>query len=236
MTPLLEVSGLTVNYGVIAAVRSVSFEVRSGEIVVLLGANGAGKTSILKAVSGLIPGGGLVRFEGADLAAVPAHERVGRGIAHVPEGRRIFYNLSVRENLLLGGWVQASKAGAAQELDRVLALFPRLGERLSQAGGTLSGGEQQMLAVGRALMSRPKLLLLDEPSMGLSPKLVESIFTMLSDFHKSGMTLLVVEQNAAMALTLASRAYVLEAGEIKLSGAAAELRDNPLVRRAYLGE
>ena len=235
MTPMLEVSAMTVNYGAIAAVRSVSFEVQSGEVVVLLGANGAGKSSILKAVSGLIPGRGSVRFEGADLAGIPAHERAARGIAHVPEGRRIFYNLSVKENLLLGGWVQTSKSGLQNELDRVLALFPRLESRLNQSGGTLSGGEQQMLAVGRALMSRPKLLLLDEPSMGLSPKLVEYVFSMLSDFHKSGMTLLVVEQNAAMALTLASRAYVLEAGEIKLSGAAAELHNNPLVRRAYLG-
>lgn len=235
MTPLLEISGLTVNYGAIAAVRGVSFEVRSGEMVVLLGANGAGKSSILKAVSGLIPGGGAARFDGEDLAGITAHERVARGIAHVPEGRRIFYNLSVKENLLLGGWVQTSKPGLGNDLDRVLGLFPRLRERLDQAGGTLSGGEQQMLAVGRALMSRPKILLLDEPSMGLSPKLVDSIFEMLSDFHKNGMTLLVVEQNAAMALTLASRAYVLEAGEVVLSGAAAELRDNPLVRRAYLG-
>ena len=233
MTPILEVSGLTVNYGMIAAVRSVSFEVRVGEVVVLLGANGAGKSSILKAVSGLIPSGGAVRFEGEDLAAVPAQERVARGVAHVPEGRRIFGNLSVKENLLIGGWVRTD---LKSDLERVLTLFPRLKERLSQSGGTLSGGEQQMLAVGRALMSRPKLLLLDEPSMGLSPKLVEYIFSMLSDFHKSGMTLLVVEQNAAMALTLASRAYVLEAGEIKLSGAASELHDNPLVRRAYLGE
>ena len=236
MTPLLEVSGLMVNYGMIAAVRSVSFEVRSGEAVVLLGANGAGKSSILRAVSGLLPSRGTVRFEGADLAAVPAHERVARGIAHVPEGRRIFGNLSVKENLLLGGWVQRSRSGQVGDLERVLALFPRLRERLTQSGGTLSGGEQQMLAVGRALMSRPKLLLLDEPSMGLSPKLVDSIFAMLSDFHKNGMTLLVVEQNAAMALTLASRAYVLEAGEVKLSGTAAELYDNPLVRRAYLGQ
>ncbi len=236
MTPILEVSGMTVNYGVIAAVRSVSFEVRSGEVVVLLGANGAGKSSILKAVSGLIASSGTVNFEGADIGMVPAHERVGRGVAHVPEGRRIFCNLSVKENLLLGGWVHASKGGVEKDLDRVLTFFPRLKERFNQAGGTLSGGEQQMLAFGRALMSRPKLLLLDEPSMGLSPKLVDYVFSMLSDFHKSGMTLLIVEQNAAMALTLASRAYVLEAGEIKLSGSAAELHDNPLVRRAYLGE
>jgi branched-chain amino acid transport system ATP-binding protein len=235
MTPLLSVGGMTVNYGAIAAVRSVSFEVHSGEMVVLLGANGAGKTSILRALSGLIPSGGTARFDGADLTGVPAHERVARGIAQVPEGRRIFYNLSVKENLLLGGWVQASKAALKQDLDRVLALFPRLRERLAQAGGTLSGGEQQMLAVGRALMSRPKLLVLDEPSMGLSPKLVDAIFAMLAEFHKEGMTLLVVEQNAAMALTLATRAYVLEAGAMVLSGPAAELRDNPLVRRAYLG-
>ncbi len=234
MKPLLEVRDMTVSYGMIAAVRSVSFEVYSGETVVLLGANGAGKSSILRAVSGLIPGGGTVRFEGEDLAAIPAHERVARGIAHVPEGRHIFGNLSVKENLLLGAWVRRSSL--AGDLDRVLALFPRLKERYSQSGGTLSGGEQQMLAVGRALMSRPRLLLLDEPSMGLSPKLVESIFSMLADFHESGMTLLVVEQNAAMALTLASRAYVLEAGEMKLSGTAAELQDNPLVRSAYLGE
>ena len=236
MTPLLEVKMMTVNYGVIEAVRSVSFEVRSGEVVVLLGANGAGKSSILKAISGLIPSRGVIRFEGADLGAVPAHERVARGVAHIPEGRRIFYNLSVKENLLLGAWLQTSKTGLDRDLDRVLTLFPLLGERFNQSGGTLSGGEQQMLAVGRALMSRPKLMLLDEPSMGLSPKMVDYIFAMLSDFHKSGMTLLLVEQNAAMALTLASRAYVLEAGEIKLSGAAAELHDNPLVRRAYLGE
>ncbi|MCX5792996.1 MAG: ABC transporter ATP-binding protein [Elusimicrobia bacterium] len=235
MTPLLEVGAMTVNYGAIAAVRSVSFEVHSGEMVVLLGANGAGKTSILKALSGLIPSGGTARFDGAGLAGVPAHERVARGIAQVPEGRRIFYNLSVKENLLLGGWVQTSKAALKQDLARVLALFPRLEERLGQAGGTLSGGEQQMLAVGRALMSRPKLVVLDEPSMGLSPKLVDAIFAMLAEFHKEGMTLLVVEQNAAMAQTLATRAYVLEAGAIALSGPAAELRDNPLVRRAYLG-
>ena len=207
-----------------------------GEIVALLGNNGAGKTTTLKTISGLLtPRRGAVVLEGETLTGRPPHEVVLKGIAHVPEGRRIFNRLTVRENLLMGAYLRRD-AGIAGDLERVLALFPRLRERLAQVAGTLSGGEQQMLAIARALMTHPRLLLLDEPSMGLAPVLVEQIFETISDINRQGTTILLVEQNAAMALAVAHRAYVLETGAVALSGAARELAENPNVRRAYLGE
>jgi branched-chain amino acid transport system ATP-binding protein len=237
---LLEVRGLGVAYGGIAAVRDVSFEVRRGEIVTLIGGNGAGKSSILRAISGLVPCAGSVVYEGRDLAPVPAHRIVGLGIAHVPEGRGIFGNLSVEENLRLATWQRRfggdrAARDVAPDLERVFAIFPRLQERLRQPGGTLSGGEQQMLAVGRALMSRPRLLLLDEPSMGLAPLLVREIFRVLAEINAAGTTVLLVEQNANMALRAAHRAHVLETGAIVRSGTGAELLGDPAVRDAYLG-
>jgi branched-chain amino acid transport system ATP-binding protein len=231
----LEVRDLVVNYGGIRAVHGVSFGVPRGEIVTLIGANGAGKTSILRAVSGLVPYGGSITFAGRDLRGVPAHRIVGLGMAHVPEGRGIFGNLTVRENLRLATWQRKDRDGIGQDLARVLRTFPRLGERLDQTGGTLSGGEQQMLAVGRALMSRASLLLLDEPSMGLSPRLVREIFAIIADINRAGTTILLVEQNANMALHIASRACVLETGRIASSGPAKELLGDPRVRDAYLG-
>ncbi len=237
---LLAVRGLGVAYGGIRAVRDVSFEVRRGQIVTLIGGNGAGKSSILRAISGLVPREGTVLYEGRDLASVPAHAIVGLGIAHVPEGRGIFGNLSVEENLRLATWQRRfGRDRAARDitpdLDRVFSIFPRLKERLRQPGGTLSGGEQQMLAVGRALMSRPRLLLLDEPSMGLSPVLVREIFRVLGEINREGTTILLVEQNANMALRAAHRAHVLETGAIVRSGSGPELLGDPAVRSAYLG-
>jgi branched-chain amino acid transport system ATP-binding protein len=237
---LLEVRGLGVSYGGIRAVRDVSFAVPRGQIVTLIGGNGAGKSSILHAISGLVPREGTVTYEGRDLASVPAHAIVGLGIAHVPEGRGIFGNLTVEENLRLATWQrrfgkQRDPGGIAADLERVFAIFPRLGERLRQLGGTLSGGEQQMLAVGRALMCRPRLLLLDEPSMGLSPLLVREIFRVLAEINAAGTTVLLVEQNANMALRAAHRAHVLETGAIVKSGTGAELLGDPAVRAAYLG-
>ena len=241
---LLAVRGLGVAYGGIRAVRDVSFEVRRGEIVTLIGGNGAGKSTILRAISGLVPRAGTVTYDGRDLARVPAHVIVGLGIAHVPEGRGIFGNLSVEENLRLATWQRRFGAGRKQgragleiaaDLERVFAIFPRLKERLRQPGGTLSGGEQQMLAVGRALMCRPRLLLLDEPSMGLSPVLVREIFRVLGEINAAGTTILLVEQNANMALRAADRAHVLETGAIVRSGTGAELLGDPAVRAAYLG-
>jgi len=231
----LEVRDLVVAYDGIQALRGVSFTVLKGEIVTLIGANGAGKTSILRAISGLVAYGGAVLFEGQDLKRVPAHRIVGLGIAHVPEGRGIFGNLTVLENLRLATWQRADKGEIAADYDRVFTIFPRLRERQRQPGGTLSGGEQQMLAVGRALMSRGRLLLLDEPSMGLSPRLVQEIFRVIEDINRSGTTILLVEQNANMALRIASRAYVLETGGIILSGAGRELLGDPRVKEAYLG-
>ncbi len=231
----LEVRDLVVAYDGIQALRGVSFTVLKGEIVTLIGANGAGKTSILRAISGLVAYGGAVLFEGQDLKRVPAHRIVGLGIAHVPEGRGIFGNLTVLENLRLATWQRADKGEIAADYDRVFTIFPRLRERQHQPGGTLSGGEQQMLAVGRALMSRGRLLLLDEPSMGLSPRLVQEIFRVIEDINRSGTTILLVEQNANMALRIASRAYVLETGGIILSGAGRELLGDPRVKEAYLG-
>ena len=231
----LEVRDLRVHYDGIQAVHGVSFSVARGELVTLIGANGAGKTSILRAISGLVPYGGTVNFAGRDLQGVPAHRIVGFGMAHVPEGRGIFGNLTVRENLRLSTWQRRDRDGIATDLARVLEIFPRLRERIDQTSGTLSGGEQQMLAVGRALMSRASLLLLDEPSMGLSPRLVREIFAIIEDINRAGTTILLVEQNANMALHIASRAFVLEAGRVVLSGAARDMLDDSRVRDAYLG-
>jgi branched-chain amino acid transport system ATP-binding protein len=233
---VLKVESLDVAYGEIQALRGVALEVGRGEIVTILGNNGAGKTTTLKTISGLLhPAAGMITLEDEPLVGVPAHAIVARGVAHVPEGRRIFNRLTVRENLTMGAYLR-SDAGIAADLDRVFALFPRLAERLTQVAGTLSGGEQQMLAIGRALMANPRLLLLDEPSMGLAPVLVEQIFDTISDINRGGMTILLVEQNAAMALSIAHRGYVLETGSIALEGTAAQLSDNTDVRRAYLGE
>ena len=233
---MLALDRLEVYYGEIHALKGVSLEVREREIVALLGNNGAGKTTTLKTISGLLaPRQGRVTFEDAALTGVAPHAIVARGIAHVPEGRRIFNRLTVRENLLMGAYLRAD-GGVAADLERVFALFPRLHERLTQVAGTLSGGEQQMLAIGRALMARPKVLLLDEPSMGLAPVLVEQIFETIAEVNRQGTTILLVEQNAAMALSIASRGYVLETGNVVLSGTAAALGENRDVRRAYLGE
>jgi len=233
---VLKVDALDVAYGEIRALKGVGLEVGQGEIVTILGNNGAGKTTTLKTISGLLhPTRGTITLENESILDVPPHAIVSRGIAHVPEGRRIFNRLTVRENLMMGAYLR-SDPGIAPDLERVFGLFPRLAERLSQVAGTLSGGEQQMLAIGRALMANPRLLLLDEPSMGLAPVLVEQIFDTISDINRQGMTILLVEQNAAMALSIAHRGYVLETGSIALSGTAAELSENSDVRRAYLGE
>jgi branched-chain amino acid transport system ATP-binding protein len=233
---VLRVEDLHVFYGEIHALKGVALEVGRGEIVAVLGNNGAGKTTTLKTISGLLaPRRGRIALEGEPLVGMPAHEVVLRGIAHVPEGRRIFNRLTVRENLMMGAYPRRD-GGVAGDLERVCALFPRLEERLVQVAGTLSGGEQQMLAIGRALMASPRLLLLDEPSMGLAPVLVEQIFTTIADINRQGMTILLVEQNAAMALGVAHRGYVLETGTIALTGTAEALVEDPAVRRAYLGE
>ena len=233
---MLRVESLDVAYGEILALRGVALQVGRGEIVTILGNNGAGKTTTLKTISGpLDPTAGMITLEDEPLVGVPAHVIVARGVAHVPEGRRIFNRLTVRENLTMGAYLR-SDAGIAADLDRVFALFPRLAERVTQVAGTLSGGEQQMLAIGRALMANPRLLLLDEPSIGLAPVLVEQIFDTIRDINRQGMTILLVEQNAAMALSIAHRGYVLETGSIALEGTAAQLSDNADVRRAYLGE
>ncbi|MBI4562450.1 MAG: ABC transporter ATP-binding protein [Candidatus Rokubacteria bacterium] len=233
---MLEVTDLHVYYGEIHALKGVTLGVGKGEIVTLLGNNGAGKTTTLKTLSGLLaPRQGQITLEGEPLLGVPPHEIVRRGIAHVPEGRRIFNRLTVLENLEMGAYAR-SDGGVDQDLNRVFAIFPRLKERRSQVAGTLSGGEQQMLAIARALMAAPRLLLLDEPSMGLAPVLVEQIFETILEINREGTTILLVEQNAAMALSIAHRGYVLETGAIVLSGSAAELQENAEVRRAYLGE
>jgi branched-chain amino acid transport system ATP-binding protein len=234
---MLEVQDLHVYYGEIHALKGVSFRVGMGEIVTLLGNNGAGKTTTLKTVSGLLAArGGDVKLDGASLLGIASHDIVLRGITHVPEGRRIFNRLTVFENLEMGAYTRSDSKGVAEDIDRVFGIFPRLKERRAQVAGTLSGGEQQMLAIGRALMARPRLLLLDEPSMGLAPVLVEQIFETVQTINRQGVTILLVEQNAAMALSIAGRAYVLETGMVALQGPAAELAGNPEVRRAYLGE
>ncbi|MGH6954157.1 MAG: ABC transporter ATP-binding protein [Alphaproteobacteria bacterium] len=234
---MLRVDELHVFYGEIHALKGIGLEVRDGEIVAILGNNGAGKTTTLKTISGLlVPRRGTILLENAALNGVPAHEVVLRGVAHVPEGRRIFNRLTVRENLMMGAYLRADGAAVRADLERTFELFPRLRERIAQVAGTLSGGEQQMLAIGRALMARPRLLLLDEPSMGLAPVLVEQIFTAIGDINRQGTTILLVEQNAAMALGVAHRGYVLETGRVALEGTADELAENAEVRRAYLGE
>jgi branched-chain amino acid transport system ATP-binding protein len=223
-------------YGNIHALQGINLEVFSGEIVTLLGANGAGKTTTLRTISGLMhPRSGKITFDGDDITSVPAHRLVRRGVGHAPEGRRIFSRMTVMENLQMGAYTRANKGELERDFERVFSLFPRLRERTSQAGGTLSGGEQQMLAIGRALMTHPKLLLLDEPSMGLSPILVEQIFDVIRDIHAQGTTVLVVEQNALMALGVAHRGYILQTGRIVLEDTAANLRMNPEVQKAYLG-
>ena len=234
---MLAVENLSVNYGAIRALHQVSCHVKQGEIVALIGANGAGKTTILNTISGIVPSiGGSVSFEGENITRMAAHLIVRKGISQVPEGRRVFARMSVQENLEMGGFILHGKQEVDRGIERAFTLFPRLAERRKQAARTLSGGEQQMLAMGRALMSDPRLLLLDEPSMGLAPMLVEKIFEIVDEINKAGTTIMLVEQNASMALSIAHRAYVLETGEVVLSGDAAELARNPEVRKAYLGE
>jgi len=233
---LLEIRGLEVRYGGIRAVKGIDLEIAAGELVCLIGANGAGKSSTLRAVSGLAPAApGSIRFDGRDLAGVPAFARARAGLVMVPEGRGVFAQLSVEENLAMGAYAR-SDAGVASDRARVFELFPRLAERRRQTAGTLSGGEQQMLAIGRALMSRPRLLALDEPSMGLAPIAAQKILQVIRDINSTGVTVLLVEQNARSALALAHRAYVMESGEITLSGDARALLADPRVREAYLGE
>ena len=234
--PMLSVTDLHVYYGAIHALKGVSLEVHKGEIVTLIGANGAGKSTTLRTVSGLLaPKSGGISFLGENIAGMPAHEIVKHGISQVPEGRRIFAEMSVQENLEMGAFTRKDKAGVEKDLEIVYNRFPRLKERRKQQAGTLSGGEQQMLAMGRALMSRPKLLLLDEPSMGLAPLLIKEIFSIIEDINREGTTVLLVEQNANMALSIAHRAYVMETGRITLQGAAKELAASEDVRKAYLG-
>ncbi len=232
---MLEVNDMSVHYGVINAIKNVSFEVKQGEIVALIGANGAGKTSIMHAISGLVKQtDGQVKFLDQDISKMPAHKIIAKGLAQVPEGRRIFSQLSVQDNLEMGGYLRKDK-DVSKDLENVYKRFPRLKERKNQLAGTLSGGEQQMLAMGRALMSKPKLLLLDEPSMGLSPIMVNEIFSIIQEINAEGVTVLLVEQNANKALSIANRAYVLETGHITISGDAKEVANNPKVKEAYLG-
>ena len=235
---LLEVTDLRVAYGKIEALKGVSFTVNEGEVVTLVGANGAGKTTTMRTISGLRTViGGSIKFEGQDITNMPSHQRVKLGICQSPEGRGIFPGMTVRENLDMGTYARVDHKSAAKndDMERVMHLFPRLRERISQLGGTLSGGEQQMLAIGRALMSRPRLLLLDEPSMGLAPKLIAQIFSIITEINQQGTTVLLVEQNAAQALRRAHRAYVLETGNVVKTGKGIELLDDPAVRAAYLG-
>jgi branched-chain amino acid transport system ATP-binding protein len=234
---ILEVKDLQVHYGAIQALRGISLQVPAGQVVALIGANGAGKTTTLRAVSKMLRlSTGSLRFLGEDVTRLESHELVARGMAHAPEGRGIFLNLTVRENLDLGAYLRRDKDGISQDVERVFGLFPILAERRNQVSGTLSGGEQQMLAVGRAIMSRPKLMLLDEPSLGLAPQVVEKIFAVLREVNAAGVALLLVEQNAHKALQLAHRAYVLETGNVVMTGTGKELLASPEVRKAYLGE
>jgi len=233
---MLEVKDINVYYGAIHAIKGISLSVEKGEIVTLIGANGAGKSTTLRTISGLLkPKTGEINFMGKNIAGVPAHKIVREGISQVPEGRRIFAEMTVQENLELGAFTRSDKAEIENDFKMVFGRFPRLEERRLQLAGTLSGGEQQMLAMGRALMSRPKLLLLDEPSMGLAPLLIREIFSIIADINKTGTTVLLVEQNANMALSIASRAYVLETGRITISGNAKELAASEDIRKAYLG-
>lgn len=233
---LLEVKNLEVYYGMIQAIKGISFEVNEGEIVTLIGANGAGKTTTMQSIMGLVPiKNGTVIYNGQDITKVPGHKIVHLGMTQVPEGRRIFQELSVYDNLLMGAYSVKDKKKVHQDIDEICTRFEILGQRKNQIAGTLSGGEQQMLAMGRAMMSHPKLLMLDEPSMGLSPLFVDKVFDIIKDYHKSGTTILLVEQNAKMALSVADRAYVLETGSISLSGSANDLLNDEAVKKAYLG-
>ena len=235
--PLLEIEDMHSYYGHIQALRGISLTVDEGEVVTLIGSNGAGKTTTLRSIHGILPPKqGRIIFAGEEIQGVPAHELISRGIAQSPEGRRIFFRMTVLENLEMGAYHRNDASGIREDMDRVFTLFPRLKERTKQEAGTMSGGEQQMLAIGRALMSRPRLLLLDEPSMGLAPVLVERIFEIIREINKQGTTILLVEQNANIALEIATRGYVLETGTIVNSAPAAELREDPTVREAYLGE
>lgn len=234
---MLEIKDIEVYYGMIQAIKGISFEVNEGEVIALIGANGAGKTTILHTITGLLsPKKGSVIFEGKDITKIPAHKIVSLGMAHVPEGRRVFAELSVYENLKMGAYTRKDKGEIAQTLEMVYKRFPRLQERKNQLAGTLSGGEQQMLAMGRALMSHPKIIVMDEPSMGLSPILVNEIFDIIQEVSASGTTVLLVEQNAKKALSIADRAYVLETGTIVLEGEAGKLMDDDSIKKAYLGE
>ncbi len=233
---MLRVEDINVYYGAIHAIKGISLDVPDGEIVALIGSNGAGKSTTLRTISGLMrPKKGRIMYDGEDITGVPAHKIVGKGLCQVPEGRHVFANMTVLENLELGAYLRNDKDGIAKDMESVFEKFPRLLERKNQIAGTLSGGEQQMLAMARALMSRPKLLLLDEPSMGLAPLLVKEIFNIIKEINASGTTVLLVEQNANMALSIADKAYVLETGRITLSGTAAELASSEEVRKAYLG-
>ena len=233
---MLKVENLEVYYGVINAIKKVSFEVKQGEVIALIGANGAGKTTILHTITGLVsPKAGSIVFEGKELTKTPAHKIVSMGMAHVPEGRRIFQQLSVLENLKLGAFTLKDNKKISENIKYVYEHFPRLEERKNQIAGPLSGGEQQLLAGGRALMSNPKIMLMDEPSMGLSPILVKEIFSIIDDLHKSGITVLLVEQNAKKALSVADRAYVLETGTITMSGKASDMLNDERIKKAYLG-
>jgi len=234
-SPLLELQGLSVRYGSVQALTNINLEVQQGELVTLLGSNGAGKSSTLRAVSALVPVGGRILWRGGNLAGVPAHRIVRLGIGHCPEGRRVISRQSVLANLELGAYLRRDRAGITTDLERCYALFPRLAERRSQMAGALSGGEQQMLAIARALMGRPELLMLDEPSLGLAPKLVGEVMAALARLHRDGLTILLVEQNAQAALEIADRGYVLEAGQLTLQGPAAQLLADPSLRAAYLG-
>lgn len=233
---LLEVKNLEVFYGVIQAIRGISFEVNQGEIVTLIGANGAGKTTTMQSIMGLIkPRSGSVIYDGKEITGVSTHKIVGMGMTQVPEGRRVFSELTVYENLLMGAYTEKDRSKIKQDIEEIYTIFPRLGERKSQVAGTLSGGEQQMLAMGRAIMSHPKLLMLDEPSMGLSPVLVDQVFEIIKHFHKTGTTILLVEQNANKSLAISDRAYVLENGRITVTGTGSELMASEEIRKAYLG-
>ena len=237
MLPLLEVQNLEVNYGVIRALKGISFKVNKGEIVSLIGANGAGKTTTLHTITGLVhPKAGTVLFNGEDITHVPAHKIVSRGLVHVPEGRRIFQNLSVYDNLLLGSYIRRDKAAIEKDMKHVFELFPRLEERRTQMAGTLSGGEQQMLAMGRALLSGGEMIVMDEPSMGLSPLLVSEVFEIIQAFREQGKTVLLVEQNAKKAMSISDRVYVLETGAVTIEGNAADLINDERIKKAYLGE